>query len=613
MLQKGQLINGVYEIIRPVGEGGAGLVYLAYHRNLRKQVVVKRLKTSYSAPEHLRQEADILKGLHHPNLPQVYDFLMLGDGVYTVIDYVDGNSMAEYIEAGVKFDEVQLIRWLKKLLDALQYLHSRNPAIIHSDIKPANIMIDRNGEICLIDFNVSSGGHPENEISGYSPRYASPEQLARAELLRQGKNTGLIIPDARTDLYSLSVSFYELMTGENPAKLREQGARPFSAPSPYSSELEKVLSKGMSYAPKNRYVSAEEMKSDLLGMKRRDREAVALRRGQTGFTVIFILLAVAGLTISAIGFIRGRSLALQNQIADLRNLYEDGEYRDVEKEGVRILNEMNYSSGEKAAILYLVGDSFSMEQAGREAPDYSQAVDFLEEAWELNQEDWDCGVAYAWALGMDGDAEYSDEVFGTVLDGCDDSRILRRMGLRWSELRELRGDFAGAADVLSRVMDKAGDDAGHSLLAKKAGIYRRLAQETEGSGAAVADADLAQDAQDTNRKLAEITGDTEDWMQCAEVVRLLNPGEPDPLLKAEDTLRWSGKDDFRIYMRLAFYEFRRVDDGCSGASSAQAQAWYNESETRYAAADEETQAEYAEEMKRLRSLAGGAGGEGGRP
>ena len=90
MLKKGDLLSGVYEIIQEIGAGGTGVIYLGYHRRLQKQIVIKRIKDNYTGRINVRGEADILKKLHHRYLPQVYDFIVFGQDVYTVMDYIPG-------------------------------------------------------------------------------------------------------------------------------------------------------------------------------------------------------------------------------------------------------------------------------------------------------------------------------------------------------------------------------------------------------------------------------------------------------------------------------------------------------------------------------------------
>lgn len=176
MLQPGSIVGGTYQVIREIGHGGTGVVYLAYHINLQKYIVLKRITRQIRSMESLRREADILKNLRHTNIPQIYDFVTENGEVFTVMDYIEGESLDKYISIPNYHSEEQLIRWIRELTDVLVYLGSRKPAIIHSDIKPENIIITPQGSPVLIDFNISLDERSTGRIAGISRNYASPEQ-----------------------------------------------------------------------------------------------------------------------------------------------------------------------------------------------------------------------------------------------------------------------------------------------------------------------------------------------------------------------------------------------------------------------------------------------------
>ena len=165
-----QMIASTYEIIEKLGSGGGGTVYLARHLRLKKKVVLKADKRKLSVDQKLlRREVDILKDLSHPHIPKVYDFFVEGEEVYTVMDYIEGESLDKALKRGETFSQPQVIRWANQLLDALNYLHSPihgNPprGFVHSDIKPANLMRTIQGGICLIDFNIALALGEENVI-----------------------------------------------------------------------------------------------------------------------------------------------------------------------------------------------------------------------------------------------------------------------------------------------------------------------------------------------------------------------------------------------------------------------------------------------------------------
>ena len=175
-----EMIGTTYEIIKKIGAGGGGNVFLANHLRLNKKVILKADKRKITArPELLRREVDTLKNLSHPYIPQVYDFFVEGDVVYTVMDYIEGESLDKPLKRGERFSQPQVIKWARQLLEALCYLHSPihgepPKGYMHSDIKPANLMKTKDGNICLIDFNIALALGEENVV-GRSAGYASPE------------------------------------------------------------------------------------------------------------------------------------------------------------------------------------------------------------------------------------------------------------------------------------------------------------------------------------------------------------------------------------------------------------------------------------------------------
>lgn len=177
VIEKGTILNDTYEIVGEIGAGGGGVVYLARHLRLDTSVVVKRIRDEVKGKVNTRQEADVLKKLKHPYLPRVYDFIERDDGVYTVMDYISGTSLDKLLKEKKKYSSEQLLEWAKQLGEALAYLHGQNPPIIHSDIKPANIIITPEQNVCLIDFNISMALDSTESIPlGISVGYSAPEQ-----------------------------------------------------------------------------------------------------------------------------------------------------------------------------------------------------------------------------------------------------------------------------------------------------------------------------------------------------------------------------------------------------------------------------------------------------
>ena len=175
-----------YDIYEQIGAGGGGVVYRAYHRNMRKDVVLKRISAEGISPQDYRTEVDILKNLHHPYLPQVLNFIESPEGIYTVMDFIPGKSFRQMMNEGHEFTEKEVLKYTRQLCEALDYLHSQNPPIVHGDIKPDNIMVTPEGNVCLIDFNISGilEGKGAKAI-GYMPGFSSPEQVEGFEAARR--------------------------------------------------------------------------------------------------------------------------------------------------------------------------------------------------------------------------------------------------------------------------------------------------------------------------------------------------------------------------------------------------------------------------------------------
>lgn len=173
-----QVIAGIYEIQQKIGAGGGGIVYLGEHIRLHKRIVLKADKRKLSTGEEaLRREVDLLKELSHTYIPQVYDFVQEDGVVYTVMDFIEGESLDKLLKRNERPSQPDVIKWACQLLEALSYLHNRPPhGILHGDIKPANIMLRPNGDVCLIDFNIALALGEEGAVKvGFSRGYASPE------------------------------------------------------------------------------------------------------------------------------------------------------------------------------------------------------------------------------------------------------------------------------------------------------------------------------------------------------------------------------------------------------------------------------------------------------
>lgn len=192
MITEGTILNDTYKIIEEIGSGGGGVVYKAQHLRLDTEVVVKRIRDEAVGKIASRGEADILKTLKHSYLPRIYDFIEQEDGIYTIMDFIPGEGLDKILARKTPISQKQLVKWAQQLGEALQYLHSQKPEIIHSDIKPANIIITPEGNVCLIDFNIStvSDASGRRISQGFSAGYSAPEQY-------RNRTTSVNIPTSK--------------------------------------------------------------------------------------------------------------------------------------------------------------------------------------------------------------------------------------------------------------------------------------------------------------------------------------------------------------------------------------------------------------------------------
>ena len=386
MLQSGNIVGGTYQIIREIGHGGTGVVYLAYHVNLQKYIVLKRITRQIRSMEALRREADILKNLRHTNLPQIYDFVIENGEVFTVMDYIEGASLDKYIGGPNYHSEEQLIRWFRELTDVLVYLGSRKPAVIHSDIKPENIIITPQGMPVLIDFNISIDQSSAGRVAGLSRNYASPEQGWLFEEISAGRSPQLDI-DTRTDIYSLGAVFYTLITGIVP------DCRYVLAPLEnmqgliYSQAFLAVIDKCVKWDRNDRFKSAGKLSAAVTNLYRMDRN---YRR--------YTAMRIASWIVSAAVFAGGCFCLLHgvqiNNLQKVRDLYNSaaaatatGDFITAGQVADEILSHRGYysqlDSTQLAEIRHLIGDSeYVAGNYSEAAEDYRKALDILQKTGE---------------------------------------------------------------------------------------------------------------------------------------------------------------------------------------------------------------------------------------
>lgn len=264
VLERGAFLNNRYKIVEILGQGGMGSVYRAIDENLGVEVAVKdNLFTSDEYERQFRREALILANLRHANLPRVTDhFVIHGQGQYLVMDYIEGEDLRQRMERIGIIPEEEVITIGAAVCEALAYLSSRKPSIVHRDIKPGNVKITPQGEIFLVDFGLAKTLEGSQETTSgaraMTPGYSPPEQYGTART------------DERTDIYSLGATLYAALTGATPedALARAMDQADLTPIRRYnqkvSRKLSSVIEKALEVHPDDRFQSADEFKQALL-------------------------------------------------------------------------------------------------------------------------------------------------------------------------------------------------------------------------------------------------------------------------------------------------------------------------------------------------------------
>lgn len=426
MISIGDVINDSYKITGQIGEGGGGIVYKARHIRLDTDVVVKQIREEVKDKIYRRQEADILKQLKHPYLPRVYDFIEDDEGIFTVMDFIEGTALDKIIDNNASVSQKDIIKWGRQLSDALSYLHGQNPPIIHSDIKPANIIITPEGDATLIDFNVSVLFDDTEKYSvGISLGYAPPEQYRDLETYKKvthvttipGSNTDRVFSmitgisgnqniekdyektvylmadddatvifddektavikktmsiDARSDVYSLGCVLYHLATGKAPS-LDFNAIQPLGSQNISLSEgLKIIIDKMMELAPSDRYQSGGEVFEAYLNIVSLDKRYIASKKKEKTFLLLSIVFAIIGAALVGLGIKR---IQIEN------DAYYDGQILAADE----YANNFDYNSANQIVAKLQSKDPERLAAFEREAyylylaGRYEEAQDLIEE------------------------------------------------------------------------------------------------------------------------------------------------------------------------------------------------------------------------------------------
>lgn len=594
-----------YQVERQIGSGGTGSVYLAYHTRLQKYVVIKKIHSDCPQELASRREADILKKLHHPYLPQVYDFLQYGQDVYTVIDFIPGRDLETFV-GQQSFPEKTLLRWLRQLLEVLDYLHGQNPPIIHSDIKPGNIILTPQGNICLIDFNISLVGVQAGKIAGYTSYYAAPEQARLAQTM-VGGGTSRIRLDPRIDLYSLAATFYALITGAPPGQSGPVCPLRQAAAGRYTLEFLAILDKAMAPAPEHRYHSARKMLAALDRLKRQDKRY----RTYVALQALTWLTAAMLLTGGVYCILRGvrtanleryrllyRQLTLAVQSGDDELILRRGESL---LQGERYQRILQQSPQDHSAILHAIGDCYYNQEQ------YAAAAEYYEEALENAAPDDPARSVYfedaAIGLAMAGNTTQARTVLTRAQAAGMDNAALQLITAAIAAQESRTEDCLAAVEQVLSSSDGA-------LCARACLLAAQVSQDSTQKISWLERADAFARTRQTLRELgaaymeqasrAGNQSSVQSWCRkalscyetlCGEAyatvedrinlgVVQLTAGQTGESIRTLESLLQQAPDDYRIEMNLAFaYDVQGEEETAAGYGSRALRHWQQTPET----------------------------------
>lgn len=260
MVEEGEVLAQRYEVKRRLGRGGNSHVYFVYDKIMGRNRVLKEIRKTEDDPAHVMvwTEAELVGRLKYPYFPEVLEVLETEDADCIVMEYLEGETLGSRLRRMGPMSWQEVARWGKDLCLMLNYLHQSDPPMVYRDMKPDNIMVQPEGNLRLIDFGavIETGGQGSMPQLLMGTRgYAAPEQFVCGSPV-----------DARTDIYALGVTLYQLLTGREPCEFSGRDYPMLFRKHPIPRKMKKIIRKCTEEEPEKRYQSCEELLGDLEGM-----------------------------------------------------------------------------------------------------------------------------------------------------------------------------------------------------------------------------------------------------------------------------------------------------------------------------------------------------------
>ena len=477
-----------YTVKEQIGKGGAGVVFKAQHNRLLKDVVIKKLYDIIKDDGKQRAEVDILKNLRHPYLPQVYDFFTMNGSCFTVMEFIQGSSIKQLLDQNVRFSEQQITKYSQQLCEVVAYLHSQQMPVIHGDIKPDNIIITPEDNICLIDFNISSVSISGVSFTyGCSRGYSAPEQVVAYEnLKRMGGNMSAsqgIRIDKRSDVYSIGATMFHMYAGE-----RLDKSTGVKVSDRNSDALVSIINTALSSNPNDRFQDAGEMYDAILKINSNDG---AIKRLDITFGILrflFALLATFGILVIIYGYssldgdTEKRYYEYIDQMEDAREDKDEKALKKYYNLAIGMKPENAQAYYQMAAYYYETGNYFeALDYISEDVPDDSKleedeyiagiydiyAESFFEyEQYEDASEAWEVAIKYndempsyyrnlAVSYALCGKADKAEDILDKADEyGISDDGIYLISG----EIKNSTGSFEDAISEFQKCISITDDD-----------------------------------------------------------------------------------------------------------------------------------------------------------
>lgn len=322
MLAHGTILHARYYIIRQIGCGGTGCVYLAEDLNIRKNWAIKQIQFRKEMGIELAgHEVMMMKQLDYWMFPRIVDAWQEEDCYYIVSDYIEGISMDVLLKR-TQIPVQKALDWAVELVYALNYLHENNPPILYLDLKPENIMVKPNGTISLIDFGIAQR-LAEPQIPFGTPGYAAPEQYGTQH------SKGSL--GAQTDIFAFGMTLYAMLSGSNPVRNLSVQTKDIAENKKINKKIRYFILHCVDSNPQKRFQNSQELLPVLKQIKEGYHQTKQkIKTGLLGILALSVCIVLSGICLEKYE----RHAAAGQMLHEISSHVEDGEYT---KEGIKII------------------------------------------------------------------------------------------------------------------------------------------------------------------------------------------------------------------------------------------------------------------------------------